>query len=339
MMLLLFMPAVEFKSRATSPEQAFWHSAGPGWRHLAGAFSTAGYSFEWQDGEAARPVHWAESFHPHSVEICLNLQGTGWVAANKARMDLAPGAAGFFASRGAQLEAERNPGEHHQFLSVEYRIGFLRQRLAAGSGNLHPLIYCCLAGRDAFAGVSGVVPLTHRHRDLLKSLLCPPVLASAQELWYESKALEFAAEFFFLASDGEELCSRAQRVAAERVARVKEILLQDLANPPSLEALGRQVACSHCYLSRTFTGETGLTISQWLRRARLERAAELLRVRKCNVTEAALEVGYSSLSHFSAAFHQMYGCCPGLYPLRTPTQQQVLPTAQRGEPGRRVRRA
>ena len=52
-----------------------------------------------------------------------------------------------------------------------------------------------------------------------------------------------------------------------------------------------------------------------------ERAAELLKSGRCNVTEAAFEVGYSSLSHFSQAFHEMFGCCPGLYPLRTPTQQ------------------
>src|SRR4030095_14759507 len=93
-----------------------------------------------------------------------------------------------------------------------------------------------------------------------------------------------------------------------------------LQAPPSRENVGRQVGSSHFYLSRTFTRETGLTLSQWLRRARLERAAELLRLRKCNVTEAALEVGYSSLSHFSQAFHEMHGCCPGLYPLRTPSQ-------------------
>ena len=39
------------------------------------------------------------------------------------------------------------------------------------------------------------------------------------------------------------------------------------------------------------------------------------------VTEAALEVGYNSLSHFSAAFHETFGCCPGLYPIKTPTQR------------------
>jgi AraC-like DNA-binding protein len=51
----------------------------------------------------------------------------------------------------------------------------------------------------------------------------------------------------------------------------------------------------------------------------MEKAAELLRAGEHNVTEAALEVGYSSLSHFSHAFHETFGCCPGLYPLALTT--------------------
>ena len=67
-----------------------------------------------------------------------------------------------------------------------------------------------------------------------------------------------------------------------------------------------------------------MTIPQYTRQLRMERAAELLRSGKFNVTEAALEVGYASLSHFSQAFHETFGCCPGLYPLRTPTQKTSL---------------
>jgi AraC-like DNA-binding protein len=53
----------------------------------------------------------------------------------------------------------------------------------------------------------------------------------------------------------------------------------------------------------------------------MERAAELLKSGEYNVTEAATEVGYNSLSHFSAAFHETFGSCPGLYPLKTPSQK------------------
>jgi len=58
-----------------------------------------------------------------------------------------------------------------------------------------------------------------------------------------------------------------------------------------------------------------MTIPQYLRKLRMERAAGLLRTGKYNVTEAAMEVGYSSLSHFSQAFCQVMGCCPALYPI------------------------
>jgi AraC-like DNA-binding protein len=90
-----------------------------------------------------------------------------------------------------------------------------------------------------------------------------------------------------------------------------------------LEELGRLVACSPFYLSRTFSSEMGMTIPQYLRQLRLERAAELLKSGRFNVTEAAMEVGYSSLSHFSQAFHEHFGCCPGLYPVSTGTQRAI----------------
>ena len=114
---------------------------------------------------------------------------------------------------------------------------------------------------------------------------------------------------------------RQKRVARERVERVKQVLARDLANPPTLEMIGQEVGCSPFYLSRIFSREVGLTIPQYLRKLRMERAAELLKSGEFNVTEAALEVGYSSQSHFSQAFHETFGCCPGLYPLKTPTQK------------------
>ena len=83
-----------------------------------------------------------------------------------------------------------------------------------------------------------------------------------------------------------------------------------LPKPPTLEELGRKIGCSHFYLSRIFSAQTGQTITQCLRQFRMDRAAELLRARELNVTEVALEVGYSSLSHFSAAFREAYGLSP-----------------------------
>ena len=157
--------------------------------------------------------------------------------------------------------------------------------------------------------------MTVEQHSVVATLLQPPVAKSAQSLWYQSKALELVSHFLFTPKDPELFCMRQKRVARERVARTKELLARGLANPPTLEVLGREVGCSPFYLSRSFSREVGLTIPQYLRKLRMERAAELLRAGRHNVTEAATEVGYSSLSHFSKAFCETIGCCPVLYPM------------------------
>ena len=100
-------------------ERPFWDNAGAAWRQLAGGFDEAGFSFEWHEWDARGPVAWSESFHPHSVELCLNLDGSGWVAAGASRIELSPGTAGFFVTNGQSLDGQRLPGEKHRFACVE----------------------------------------------------------------------------------------------------------------------------------------------------------------------------------------------------------------------------
>ena len=156
---------------------------------------------------------------------------------------------------------------------------------------------------------------------LVDSLRHCPVFTPAQGVWFRCKAVEIASHVFFRPPGGEMFCTRTQRAARDRVDRARKILSERMTDPPSLEDLARSVGCSPFYLSRQFSQETGTTMQQFIRQLRMERAAELLRTGKCNVTEAAFEVGYNSLSHFSALFHETFGCCPGLYPLKTRAQQ------------------
>jgi AraC-like DNA-binding protein len=203
---------------------------------------------------------------------------------------------------------------------------FLRRHLSGFGASLHPLVREVVAGEAQKSSVAAPARLTSRLQQLLASLREAPVLALAQSVWYQAKALEVAAELFFVTPDEQELfCQRQQRLASERVEKVIALLRDKLVEPPTLEEIGRFVGCSPFHLSRTFSAETGLTIPQYIRQLRMERAAALLSSGKFNVTEAALEVGYSSLSHFSQAFHETFGCCPGLYPLRTPTQKSSVP--------------
>ena len=323
-------PVESSNAAGSNPAPAFterpaWRAIGDGWRHLHGSMREAGVSFEWHDFKAHADFDWGKSFHPGSIEVCLNLEGEGRVSGNKTEAVFTPLTAGFYRRGEQELPATRAANQRHQFLTVEMSFEFLRRHLGQFGAALHPLVREVIAGHAGKSAVAPPTRLTSRQQQLLASLRDAPVLALAQSVWYQAKALEVAAEFFFVAPGEQELfCQRQQRISAERVEKVVAVLREKLAEPPTLEELGRLAGCSPFHLSRTFSAANGMTIPQYTRQLRMERAAELLKSGKFNVTEAALEVGYSSLSHFSQAFHDTFGCCPGLYPLRTPTQKIAL---------------
>jgi AraC-like DNA-binding protein len=296
-----------------------WRDVGKGWQPLFGSFHGAGYSIEWHDFFAKREFDWAASFHPGCVELCLNLDGHGFVENKGSRAEFTPNTAGFYHRKDLPLTAKRTANGLHQFLTVEFSCPFLAKHLAGMESVLHPIVRSAVENSPCEHVTGATVRLGAAQQQLIATLRQPPVYAAAQPLWYQCKALELAVTFFLQPPPEQEMfCSRQQRLAQERVEQVIYLLKQDLTAPPSLEELGKKIGCSHFYLSRMFSAQTGHTITQHLRQLRMERAADLLKSGEYNVTEAALEVGYNSLSHFSAAFHETFGCCPGLYPIKLP---------------------
>jgi AraC family transcriptional regulator of arabinose operon len=62
-----------------------------------------------------------------------------------------------------------------------------------------------------------------------------------------------------------------------------------------------------------FKEETGVSINQYLRERRLERAEFLLRTTFLSIKEVAMESGLSSTSHFVRHFKQKYRVSPRAY--------------------------
>jgi AraC-like DNA-binding protein len=296
-------------------EQHAWREVKDGWRPLYGDVDQVGVAVEWHDFRTERSFDWGRTFHPRSLEFCLNLQGHGEIGVGgKMYSDYSPGNCGYYAIGDEPLAASRRAHDHHQFVTLEFSREHLQKQFVQNEADLEPQIRRVLFAGKEDSVIAPVRPMTVEQRGVVASLAEPPVAKAAQILWYQSKALELMAHFLFAPKDPEFFCMRQKRVAQERVERTKELLARDLANPPTLEMLGQEVGSSPFYLSRIFSREVGLTIPQYLRNVRMERAAALLRTGRYNVTEAATEVGYSSLSHFSKAFCETIGCCPVLYP-------------------------
>jgi AraC-like DNA-binding protein len=311
-------------------EYKTWGVVAGGWKHLFGSYVHKGLSVEWHDFSPGAELDWGASFHPGSLEICINLQGSGKLGTVPGQTLIGPQNVAIY--RADKLQATRKMGEHHQFLTLEISREYLALFFTGKEHNLTPMVRAFIRGEEATGPEVIVRPMVMRFRTIIEELLKPPVQPSARELWFQAKFLEVAAELFFEQpglGGAEPFCVRQKQISQDRVERVKELLLNNLSQPATLPELGEKVGCSPFHLSRIFSQETGMTIPQFLKNARMERAAELLRGGRFNVTETAYEVGYSSLSHFSKVFYETYGCCPGLYPntrLFEPT------TRRRGRP-------
>jgi len=300
----------------TAYEISAWAQVKEGWRQLYGSFSREGVSVENHEFKTDEAVNWGRSFHHNSVELCLNLRGNGTVRDKKTEARYVPHTVGFYCNAKSDLEANRAAGETHSFITIELSREYLQTQVHSMEDDLHPALRRWLINKGGSAAAVGA--MSPGQELTFQSLRQPPVPMAAQKLWYQAKTLELLSQVLFQPTpQAEFFCQRQKRVAKERIERTTAILRSHLTEPPDIEALGTQVGCSPFYLSRLFSKEIGMTIPQYLRQIRMERAAELLLEGRHNVTEAATEVGYSSLSHFSKAFCTTIGCCPALFPSAT----------------------
>jgi AraC-like DNA-binding protein len=100
--------------------------------------------------------------------------------------------------------------------------------------------------------------------------------------------------------------------ADDRARAVALALIEDPADPRTLDAWGRQVGASARTLARAFAQETGVGFARWRTRARLRAALPYLAEGQA-VGRVAPRVGFATPSAFVAAFHRETGLTPGGY--------------------------
>jgi AraC-like DNA-binding protein len=93
------------------------------------------------------------------------------------------------------------------------------------------------------------------------------------------------------------------------VDRAKLVLASDLARRWTLAEIAAEVRVSPVYLTQVFQQVEGLPLYRYQLRLRLARALDLL-AEYDDLTALGLTLGFSSHSHFSAAFREAYGRSP-----------------------------
>ncbi len=95
-----------------------------------------------------------------------------------------------------------------------------------------------------------------------------------------------------------------------RTVQIAQRLMQEPDSQRySLAEIARQVGVTPSHLTQEFTRATGMSLYQYQMRLRITHA--LLKLPECrDITELALALGFSSHSHFSAAFKALFGITP-----------------------------
>jgi AraC-like DNA-binding protein len=99
-------------------------------------------------------------------------------------------------------------------------------------------------------------------------------------------------------------------MAFQIVDRAREVLAEGFASTRTLAEVAREVGVSPAYLSRAFRAATGGTLHAFREGLRLQRALDLLPTACGDFTRVALDLGYSSHSHFSSRFRRHFGMTP-----------------------------
>ncbi|MFE0674822.1 AraC family transcriptional regulator [Streptomyces sp. NPDC058867] len=97
-----------------------------------------------------------------------------------------------------------------------------------------------------------------------------------------------------------------------RIDVIAEVLLDDPADPRSLEEWARELDVSDRTLTRAFRQSTGLSFAQWRQALRVHRALMLL-AEGFDVTTVSAVLGYTRPSTFIAAFRRVMGTTPGAF--------------------------
>ena len=138
---------------------------------------------------------------------------------------------------------------------------------------------------------------------------------SVKNLYFKAKAYELLS-LYFNKSEGaniEQCPFLVDETNVIKIRKAKDIIISRMAEPPSLQQLADEIGLNIKKLKEGFKQIYGDSVFSFLFDYKMEVARKLLESGNDNVNEVGLKVGYSTSSHFIAAFKKKYGTTPKKY--------------------------
>jgi AraC-like DNA-binding protein len=142
---------------------------------------------------------------------------------------------------------------------------------------------------------------------LAERLVRRRLAAGAESLEAEERLLALAAETVAAAFGA---VPRVPRCAPRFVEDAKALLTGDLGEHLTLPEIGRRLNVSAFHLARRFRAHTGYSLHGYRLHLRVRTAADLVAEGASDLRAVAAKVGFSSHSHLTSAFHNVFGVPP-----------------------------
>jgi AraC family transcriptional regulator len=97
------------------------------------------------------------------------------------------------------------------------------------------------------------------------------------------------------------------------LAAARDYLHDHVTAPLSMKQIARVVGRHEIHLAREFKRYFGLSVGSYLRQKRTERAADLIRTTRANITDIALRCGFANHAHLCRTFKAHFGMSPSQY--------------------------
>ncbi len=136
---------------------------------------------------------------------------------------------------------------------------------------------------------------------------------SLQKLYLKAKVFELLSLYFNKSENDQSCPFLDDEENVDKIKKAKQIVIENMAEPPSLHDLANQVDLPLQKLNDGFKHIYGDSIFNFLLDYKLEYARKMLVSKKHNVSEVSLLIGYSTASHFISAFKKKYGTTPKQY--------------------------
>lgn len=139
--------------------------------------------------------------------------------------------------------------------------------------------------------------------------------SSVKKLYYKAKVYELLS-LLFNKPEGttDESCPfKTDEEETMKIKQAKDILLKNMEEPPTLQELADEIGLNIKKLKQGFKQVYGDTVYGFLFDYKMEYARKLLDSGTYNVNEVGNRIGYSTASHFIAAFKKKFGTTPKKY--------------------------